>query len=228
MIRDWSTSTLRVISAGDPGAPSAAIPPLPRKVRVARPATGTLTGAGRSCSPCNRDPCGAGRSCNPCNRYPDRRRKVLQGLQPAHPSVTRALSALEPLPWPRQLAKRGRRRRIGTWRSRPPGGPSWAVRPGDGRRGELGKDRIVSCRHHGRATLTKCSVGAMAARLLLPPSAFVGCHPSRGHRSHEREAHGKGITRGGVVDFYVGSATCGTRDGNERIPIHDCCRDSRM
>jgi len=25
-----------------------------------------------------------------------------------------------------------------------PGGPSWAVRPGDGRRGELGKEKIVA------------------------------------------------------------------------------------
>jgi hypothetical protein len=63
-------------------APSAAIRPLPRKVRVAGVASSTLSGEGRSCTACNRDLGGAGSSCNPCNRYPDRRGKVLHGLQP--------------------------------------------------------------------------------------------------------------------------------------------------
>jgi hypothetical protein len=144
----WGTRS----TAAAPSALSAAIRPLPRKVCVAGVASGTLSGEGRSCRACNRDVGGAGSSCNPCNRHPDRRGEVLQPLQPGPWRRGKLLQPLHRYLGGASSESRGRRRRIGTSRSLLPGDPSWAVRPGDGRRGELGKEKIVSRRHHGQGT----------------------------------------------------------------------------
>jgi hypothetical protein len=188
-----TTSTLRVISAGDPGAPPAAIPPLARKVRVARPATGTLTGQGRSCSPCNRDLGGAGSSCNPCNRHPDRRGKVLQPLQPVHPPVIEALAAVEPLPWPRQLGEPRSQASNRDMAVSPSGRPFMgrAARRRPARRVAQGKDRQPSSPRPRRA---HCVSGAWRCGQASSQSSSVFATVPYPRRSKCLQSSSEGFT----------------------------------
>jgi len=78
--------------------------------------------------------------------------------------------------------------------------------------------------HHGRATLTKCSVGAMAHGSSCRPAHSWAAilHGATGAMSVKptgRELLGWGL------DFYEVPPRAARADGNERIPIHDCCRD---